>query len=522
MTFLLLVVGVAPRAEAFLPAGVVAPVMAPIAVTIGDLTVGISGAVAGAGAAGGGVAAAGLATAGVGVVVVGAGLLLGWGLYSGAEAIWGDPDPEPSGVGYTQTRITDSGSTDFSFYEITATRVQCYGYGGAAPHTTNCRTVFTGKGNTFQTRGYCGNPPVLTSSSSNLSFGGTEAGELKQSVCSGDSPSSPPLSAFWMKPASGYVGGGVNDPWEKYGISASPSVPASRRIQSTFTCRAQPSGGTRTVTTQTAAYTLVDSTPRPHAMGYGECAAGERMTGMVVERVGTNGSGAEVIPRRGLVNWQVPASEVDPANPNAACLANAAAPCTLRVQKQIRPGTWRECSDPDVSCVGWASGSSPQREQDYRCMWGDILLALNQCAALATAYQPDGQTQTITSPEPDLDDAAATDPAAQTDTRVTTGAQSLGAQLATKVPFSIVTAVVGWVDATLPASEGGGPCWQVEPDLGEVGGEHLVVDSCGPSGVTATVMGYRSILVVLMHATWAVPLMWWAWRQYAPGSQGNA
>lgn len=93
----------------------------------------------------------------------------------------------------------------------------------------------------------------------------------------------------------------------------------------------------------------------------------------------------------------------------------------------------------------------------------------------------------------------------------------------TKAPFSYMTSVVGWVGdfSDIPTS-----CLDIGPVFPEGQGiartELTVIDSCGAHAVTDEVESYRPILTVAVWGFFILPFAWWAWRQYAPGSQGDA
>lgn len=521
----------AGRAEAFLPSAVPAPVIPPflsdLSVTYQGLTVGVSGAVTAAGAAVAGVAAPTTgAVLGAGALLGGAALGVGWGLNEavewafcgGSSCLGDDPDPDPPAP-LTAGRLT--WSKDYPAHSISGISRT-----GSLDTWTIART---GSGLTYTTPWvrtcYRGEAVGTVHGASGYLSGSFAAGASASVTVDGCGTGTARIwigynGLAWTGVTEGQSSGG----WEGYQAASGGTLGVPRRVAATGTCRNGATGATSTVTSYSATYNaqgttgeLRSSGPRP-AMPAVACPPGARLTGLQVVREAADGS--EIIPRRGLVDWRVPASEVDPAHPNAACLANAAAPCVLEVYKRVGPD-WRRCSDPDVSCVGWSTSVS--RDTEYQCRWGPYVLDLRQCSPLVNAYQPDGSTRVETQPQPDLDERA--DPAGQ---NLGVGLTGLAATAATKAPFSVGPALVRWVGVHLPA-EGSGLCWKVEPDLSDPSpakrwkrGNHAVVDSCTPSGVTAQIMSYRPVLTVLMHGLWAIPLLWWAWRQYAPGSQGNA
>jgi hypothetical protein len=98
-----------------------------------------------------------------------------------------------------------------------------------------------------------------------------------------------------------------------------------------------------------------------------------------------------------------------------------------------------------------------------------------------------------------------------------TNMQDLGQHAATRVPFSWFADAFGWFE---PLQGTGSACLQLSfPVLGET---VTAVDSCTPGPAEGWIMARRAVLSVVTYGLLVVPLAWWAWRQYAPGSQGNA
>lgn len=92
-----------------------------------------------------------------------------------------------------------------------------------------------------------------------------------------------------------------------------------------------------------------------------------------------------------------------------------------------------------------------------------------------------------------------------------------------KPPFSLVTATADWVDGFTGAvgDPGEGDCLKLEAPV-EGFGSYTFVDACGSHPVTDEMASYRPVLTVALYGLFLLPLAWWAWRQYAPGSQGAA
>jgi hypothetical protein len=68
---------------------------------------------------------------------------------------------------------------------------------------------------------------------------------------------------------------------------------------------------------------------------------------------------------------------------------------------------------------------------------------------------------------------------------------------------------------------GAGVCWSLTMDLGDLLGSPKVLDTCA-GAVEGVVRDYRTLLEVLLYAAVVLPIAWWAWGAYAPGSRGMA
>jgi hypothetical protein len=98
-----------------------------------------------------------------------------------------------------------------------------------------------------------------------------------------------------------------------------------------------------------------------------------------------------------------------------------------------------------------------------------------------------------------------------------TNMQDLGQHAATRVPFSWFADAFGWFE---PLQGTGTACLQLSfPVMGET---VTAIDSCTPGPAEGWIMARRTMLSVVTYGLLVVPLAWWAWRQYAPGSQGMA
>jgi hypothetical protein len=244
---------------------------------------------------------------------------------------------------------------------------------------------------------------------------------------------------------------------------------------------------------------------------------------------------------------------------------------------------WQACSTAFGNCTDW--WWEADRDLRYRCMWGVYVLPAEQCRDLAYAYRTgtSGQvapnpelvppTSGQTSPQPTTPSAPTTSPTAPSTTPGTgtgtgtitfpdptpgpehgdtscwsgmaigwnpvswvleptkcalqwafvpstttvTSLQTVGDQFSSKAPVSYAVAASEWVDTF---SNGGSSCLVLAPTI--YGQSYPVVDSCTPDPVSGQIMAMRPLLTVAVWGLFALPLAWWAWRQYAPGSQGSA
>jgi hypothetical protein len=95
---------------------------------------------------------------------------------------------------------------------------------------------------------------------------------------------------------------------------------------------------------------------------------------------------------------------------------------------------------------------------------------------------------------------------------------NLGAGLADKVPFSWIGDAGTWVTAAFDAN---GHCLHLDASVGPFG-DITFLDTCTPGAVEGILMQYRTLLGVALYVGLLAPLLWWAWRTYAPGTQASA
>jgi hypothetical protein len=210
----------------------------------------------------------------------------------------------------------------------------------------------------------------------------------------------------------------------------------------------------------------------------------------------------------------------------------------------------------------------PDRKTKYRCVWGKkstgyVPLALPQCEGLVTEDHrqqkggllllwpnqglwhfpllppptPTGDPPTAPTPDAQCMDRARKEEEGFFSFYVFKGVScalvwafvpSQGTQDAltnlresarTRAPFSLVTGVSDWLSGF---TAGDSTCWVIASEPHPSTGQLTVMDTCRNSGVEGWLHARRPLMRVVVYAMFVVPLLGWAWRQYAPGSQGMA
>jgi hypothetical protein len=254
--------------------------------------------------------------------------------------------------------------------------------------------------------------------------------------------------------------------------------------------------------------------------------------------------------------------------------------CLLKVYWDASP-----CSDSiDPQCTDWLRRVSNGHSTEYECHWGGYVVPMTNCYVLERAYAPDGtnvaRSQADVDGDPDTKSAVyeTPDPSstptggtgtgsiptegpnpthqpAPTDTTdpddqgcwgsswswnpvswvvtpvkcvfvwafVPTDAakatmSGLSDDFGSKAPFSYVgdgVTFVGDLD-----SGTGQECYDIVIPLGTYIGDVPVFDTC--SGLGAILEDHRTILSIALYAGFVVPMIWWAWKAYAPGTAGVA
>jgi hypothetical protein len=94
-----------------------------------------------------------------------------------------------------------------------------------------------------------------------------------------------------------------------------------------------------------------------------------------------------------------------------------------------------------------------------------------------------------------------------------------GENLTSKTPFVQLTSMAGDVGAL---ADPGSTCWVAGVDFPSPIGHVAALDSCTPDPVTGILQDFRGLLAVAIYISVIAPLLWWAWKAYAPGTAGNA
>lgn len=308
-----------------------------------------------------------------------------------------------------------------------------------------------------------------------------------------------------------------------------------RAWRSSWTCTSGP-GGTATSPAFFEGDATWPAVPQP------SCTAG-MVASLTVEQM-TNGAGAVVY------NWSLPAEvgAVATAYPDCA----AATPCALQLERVTAPGatTTISCFSAPEACTEWwtetSAGTQAAEDSEYRCRYGPHSMPLSDCAVYSTAFK------TGTYADPKTGEAPASTPAPEpadgcpppftwtslvtpwwyfkgmtcalewafvpTQTQVTT--QAIATQVQTKTPVPQLVSLA----AAMEVPEVAAACLELSLPLSFViGRDQPFLDSCGWSDpVSQMLRDHRGFLAAAVWVGCAAPLLWWAWRTYAPGATGAA
>lgn len=346
------------------------------------------------------------------------------------------------------------------------------------------------------------------------------------------------------------------------------STPVARYVETSGECVHKDTGARSVLLAQSETYTSMEQ-PKPWPSV--QCADDEYLDRATITRKGDG------IPDAVIGDYVAPETVTDATSPYRDCLMRTGTedPCAFEVQKKMPDGTWRSCYDGAV-CEGWSLDFD--RDTKYRCVYGATTLPLGECKSLAPTYDAPTVTDSIAidvGPDPawedtDGDPATAPEPAPGTTTEpmpapadpagdpspeltpglddgcvpkgwdlinpwaytksfacalkwafapsqeTATRVDQLGETLKTKAPAPQLESVATW---TSGLSEVGTGCLDFDLDLREHG-QYKVFNCNGAVGTE--MQKHRTVLTVAVYGSFLLPLAWWGWRTYAPGSTGTA
>lgn len=245
--------------------------------------------------------------------------------------------------------------------------------------------------------------------------------------------------------------------------------------------------------------------------------------------------------------------------------------CTLELLR-VDQGTALSCFAQPEACVDWWTTSEPTRSERFECRYAGTVVPLGECKVYSPTFNvatnTPVQTSTGTVPasavgpraDPATGDPVPSDgtaPAPGTGTggqpdgcpppfnlqSVVTGywvykgvqcalawafvptktgaaVDELTATAQAATPWPQVASVVGWFD---PPSGAGSQCLVLTlRSVPLVGGDAPVFDSCSDAPFVVWLREHRWLTGIALWSALVFPLVWWAWREYAPGSKGVA
>ncbi len=331
-------------------------------------------------------------------------------------------------------------------------------------------------------------------------------------------------------------------------------------------CEASGTGATYPVTAASESYSLKDLPPDIPVV---QCAPGDKL----LSATGTNTS--TVAPPRPMFDYEAPIVPQQQQDLYPDCLKAGKGPCELALVT-VNPDTGEKtkCADaPSGACVGWADDAN--RENSKECHWGPYVLALEQCAAhvpypattpipvnvstptlpaptTAPEFQPDAAPGTSAPPAPEDNPDPQSDPEGNTGDCANLSAWSILNPFAAyrvigcalqkafvpsqataqrvnditvkargRAPVAQIAQGATWIGTATGGGTATG-CLNFTIDLASLGNHH-VLNSCNKGHpIVAQLHKWRGLLEVALYLAFFGPLLWWAWRQYAPGSTGVA
>lgn len=244
-----------------------------------------------------------------------------------------------------------------------------------------------------------------------------------------------------------------------------------------------------------------------------------------------------------------PSTWTDPqASPYPDCLpGGAAAPCVMRLGQQTATGFQEcgqqlDCTSYTAQPAGSTATSVTEGSATYECLWGTYQMPVISCDGMtqqaegttAAPSTTDPTSPSLLGPPPGGDSTGCFPsgwgllnpvswvvkplmclfiPSRASQTKIS----ELTSDASTRAPVSIITGGSAWVQTLLGSGTADGPCsigWPVT--LGPLG--TFTVLGCNDP-VVGILRSYRDLVEVALFAGFLGPLMWWGWKQYAPGSQ---
>jgi hypothetical protein len=521
----------------------VVPVSLPVGISAGGLIAG-AGEVATVAATGAEVAAGGAAVvaAAPGAVVAGAVLAVGGAVYLGIHWITGhDAHSQDSGG---VASLTSTGSTSMGFpygtYTVTSSQTSTTGSISASGGDSDTNRLFvyempSGAGPDGSV--YAGN--VFTFNPASMIAAGATSLQLR-----------------WPY-GSSHVAGNV----QLFGQTA-PSGTAGTTPSYTTTPTSQcTSGGSVAGTPVTYSWGATS----PGTWAIPACTGGSTRTGVTFPTT-TTGTGS-IVPVLG--GWTAPTM------PSTFSSCNPAGSCQLNLFRIGHGTTATQVSCSDGSCAGWqtlarpigtsrtvytATGTTTTEKtwtfpngDTLDCLMGTFLMVTTECATVPTepntATPPTTGTDlcttspsvqacapaTGTTSDPGSDGSSCSGSwswnpiswvlnpvkcalrwAFVPDATHLAQVNTLTSTAASKAPMGYVTAALTWVGTLVPD---GSSCWVESVTIPHVA-SMTAIDTCTPGPVESKIMALRWLLSIAMFAGLFLPLAWWAWKAYAPGTTG--
>lgn len=531
--------------EAFAYVGVLSPVVAALptslatasATTIGTGAVtyfGATSGVVGSGAAVGtatvgAVALAPVAVAAAAALVAGGALYLGWKWASGTSA-GTSLDPASAGAfqgGWTVSSVYSAGFTTMTYTAGTvvqtgtsSSRLLLYATGpnGGAIQAT-FSNVGTGQSGTITSNGD-GAPHTgscLVATVGQLTYLVATHGAANLTACYGavTGPKTAPTPAAGAAPGTTTVTTTPTSKCSGGGTFVSPSIvytgATSPLTLPPIVAPACPAGQTRTEFTTPTQYP--DGSPAPNP-----------------------------VPK-----WTAPIV------PSAYPECQAPKVCVLTLTETAPDGRTKNCTNT-TACPKYAGAPGPgPTGETWACKWGPYTMPASDCTTVPTAPPADAPVDVPTeacpagstnlgcapatgaNPTPDdncngswswnpvdwvLEPVLCALEKAFVPTAATTATfTSLQADAASRVPMVWLSEGAGWVTTVLAADgAASGGCLVLDVDMQVLGDVHIM-DSCANEPIPNALRSMRGLVTVAVYVAFLGPLMWWAWKSYAPLSR---